>query len=125
MPFDWNIFERVVSSAYRVSATPYQLHEVLTVFDYFLERYATYRGEEHPLIRREQAAKYIRAMPYFYPEDHNGTQDPDIIPEWYPDMIDRYFQTSFPGCNYRMGHFFSGTIRENKYYEAILRGGWI
>lgn len=125
MSFDFSIFERMVSGAYRVVCTPYTLPEVLAVFHYFLATYTQVRGEEHPPLRREQVERFIRAMPYFYPEDNDGTQKADIKPIWYPDIIDNYFSTFFPRCNYRMNHFFSGKVRENRVCEAVLRGGWI
>lgn len=34
-------------------------------------------------------------------------------------MIDAYFETEFYDCNYRINHFFSGQIRELRFYEEI------
>ena len=121
--FDFEIFERVVSGAYQSTQSVYRLEEVLDVFRYFLCRYSQERGEDHPPLRREQVAKFIRSMPYFYPEDHSVNDLPDIEAELYPDLINAYFQTYFPRCDYRMGHFFAGQVRELRFYETMLKGG--
>ena len=97
-------------------STPYTLDEVLSVFRYFFQGYEIVTGERHPSIRREQIARIVETMPYI---DQNHRGSADIEPEDYPCLIDAYFRTDFRNCNYRINHFFSGQIRELRFYEQI------
>ena len=42
----------------------------------------------------------------------------DIDPDCYEDMIDRHFRTRYRNCDYNINHFFSGRIRELRFYET-------
>ena len=41
-----------------------------------------------------------------------------IEPFNYKEMIDNYFYTHYPNCDRNICHFFSGKIRELKFYET-------
>ena len=36
----------------------------------------------------------------------------------HPPMIDQHFQTRYRRCDYNINHFFSGRIRELRFYET-------
>lgn len=112
-------FREIAAAAYKDAGTPYTLEEVLSVFDYFFASYEAARGEPHPPIRKQQMIRIMEAMPYIDQQDRgNGTVD--MKAEYYPALIDAYFKTDFPNCNYRINHFFSGRIRELRYYEELF-----
>ena len=115
--FNFASFTRVVENVYNTVSTPYSLDNVLSVFRYFFEEYEAATGQIHPGIRRDQIARIVAAMPYIDMQTHGTAAD--IDPEDYPDMIDAYFQTDFPDCDYRINHFFSGQIRELRFYERL------
>ena len=104
--------------AYKEVNTPYSFEEVLGVFEYFFDAYRNVIGEAHPPIRKEQIARIMKAMP-FYDGVPNNSGCADIIPEAYPVLIDKYFETPFQDCNYRINHFFSGDIRTLRMYEEV------
>lgn len=104
--------------AYRGIESPYTFNEVLDVFEYFFNAYENATGEAHPPIKKEQIARIIKVMP-FYDEVPNASGCADIIPEAYPVLIDKYFETPFRNCNYRINHFFSGDVRTLRMYEEL------
>lgn len=95
---------------------PYTKDEMLNVFAYFFDSYSCRFGQEHPPLRREQIRRIIQRMPFF--DDHRG-RDVDLDAEYYPALIDSYFATPFRNCDYRINHFFSGRVREVRFYDAI------
>lgn len=42
----------------------------------------------------------------------------DHASEGYLILIDQHFQTEYQNCDYRINHFFSGSIRELRFYET-------
>lgn len=135
MLFDFDIFARVTLSAYReVGNSPYSFEEVLGVFKYFFDTYEYMMGCSHPPIKRAQVIRIIEAMPFYdrrvpcveYENEGYGEEweyvavyREDIAPEDYPILINAYFNTWFPMCNYRINHFFSGDIRALRMYEEL------
>lgn len=116
---DYKIFVRLVAREGQRVRSPWPLADSLAVLLYFLMRYEQYRGERHPPVRAEHIRCYIHALPYFHPEDEDGVSLGDLEPYHYPLIIDAYFETEFPGCDYRMAHFFSGIVRELRYREVF------
>lgn len=116
---DYKVFVQLVAREGHGVPSPWPLADSLAVLLYFLMRYRQHRGEDHPPLRSEHIRKYIHALPYFYPEDEDGTRPGSLEPYHYPFIIDAYFQTEFPGCDYRMAHFFSGIVRELRYCEIF------
>ncbi|MGI6013709.1 MAG: hypothetical protein ACOX7K_05435 [Oscillospiraceae bacterium] len=117
--FNIREFREVATAAYREAETTYTLGEALSVFTYFFAAYEAARGEPHPPIRKQQIIRIMEAMPYIEQADR-GNGIVDIEAEYYPALIDAYFKTDFPNCNYRINHFFSGRIRELRYYEELF-----
>ena len=97
-------------------AYPYSLETVLSVFSEFFRSYERYRGEPHPPLKRGNIRRYILLMPYT-----SGSQETaeEIDEDLYPCMIESYFNAKFKGCDYRIGHFFSGDIRLLRVYETM------
>lgn len=116
MIFDFDRFSQIAASVYPGGA--YSLEDALTVFRCFFEKYEEKMGEPHPPIRASQIARIILDMPYVEAFDKMCTIA-DISPDAYPALIDRYFQTPFKNCNYRINHFFTGRIRENRLFEEL------
>lgn len=113
--FDFDKFSSITASVYADS--PYSLAEVLEVFRYYFEQYEAYTGAPHPPIRAVQIERVIREMPYIDETDKaNSTMD--IDPDCYEDMIDKHFRTRYRNCDYNINHFFSGRIRELRFYET-------
>ncbi len=117
MQFDFKVFSTIAEKAYRLVDSPvYSLDEVLAIFGYYFQKYEDIFGGVHPNIRTEQIASIIERMPYV-DDEHGRTQD--IDPESYQDLIDQHFRTQYRNCNYRINHFFSGSIRALRYYETL------
>lgn len=115
MLFDFDKFSEITASVY--ADGPYSLEEVLGVFGYYFEQYEAYTGAPHPPIRASQIEHIIQEMPYIDETDkHHSTMDVD--PDCYEPMIDQHFQTRYRNCDYNINHFFSGRIRELRFYET-------
>ena len=116
MIFDFNRFADITASVYPGGA--YSLEEALSVFRYYFERYEEHTGRPHPPIRASQIVRICQDMPYINREC-NGGRYADIEPEDYPVLIDKYFATKYRNCDRNINHFFSGRIRELKFYEGL------
>ena len=120
MLFDFDRFTISVKLAYRRCYEPiYTLDEVLQVFRYYFGTYEYILGKAHPVINLRQIADIINIMPYVL-DDAEQTLQPDIDPACYEAMIDQHFNTVYNGgnCDYNINHFFSGRIRDMRYYET-------
>lgn len=114
MLFDFQTFSRLVERVYQ--GGPYTSDEVLWVFEYYFWRYEEEFGRPHPHIRLEQIERIVRIMP-FIDRDSIGGGMYDIDPEHYKEIIDQHFRTAYRNCDYNINHFFSGQIRELRFYE--------
>lgn len=117
MLFDFDKFKRIAASVYPRKAV-YPFEDAMSVFRYFFEKYEEVTGEPHPPIRASQIVRICQDMPYIDQQSKGGSYA-DIDPDAYPELIDKYFQTPFRNCNYRINHFFSGRIRELRFYEEL------
>ena len=116
---DFERFSKIAKNCYP-DGLPYSLDDCLSVFSYFFQMYQETMGIEHPPIKPRQIQELMRRMPYI--DDiglNNSGKCEDIDVSTYPYIIDLYFQTSYKNCDYRIGHFFSGKIREIKLFEAM------
>lgn len=119
MLFDFNTFSKLVKKVY--TEGPYTLEQVLSVLHCYFSSYELRFGVAHPNIRMEQIQRIVRIMPYMSQEEQ-GAVCADIEPEEYKDIITRHFQTKYRSCDYNINHFFSGRVRELRFYEACLGG---
>lgn len=113
-------FVRLIVSAKlayrRCGSCAYSFEEVLQVFRYYFETYELIFGEAHPMISIDQIARIIDCMPFIF----DGGKMIDIYPDEYETIIDQHFNTKYmAGCDYNINHFFSGRIREMRYYETL------
>lgn len=113
-------FVRLIVSAKlayrRCGSCAYSFEEVLQVFRYYFETYELIFGEAHPMISIDQIARIIDCMPFIF----DGGKMIDIYPDEYETIIDQHFHTKYmAGCDYNINHFFSGRIREMRYYETL------
>ena len=117
MQFDFKAFAVFAAKAYNeLGESPYTLDDVLSVFDCYFQTYEDRMNEPHPFLKLEQIKRIVKIMPYLSLNTHG---DVDIEPEAYPDIIDQHFQTQYRSCDYNINHFFSGMIRELRYYERV------
>lgn len=116
MKFDFERFSRIAASVYN-EGNPYSLGEVLGVFSAYFQRYEQHTGHPHPPIRASQIARIIQDMPWM---DTVGKRSyiADIEPDCYPIIIEQHFKTRYRRCDYGINLFFSGRIRELRYYET-------
>lgn len=114
MFFDFDTFTKLATKVY--SGGPYTLDQVLRVFKYYFSCYENAMGHPHPNIRMEQIRHIIQVMPYIDRNDV-GAYMADIEPEAYEYLIDQHFKTRYRNCDYNINHFFSGRIRELRFYE--------
>ncbi len=115
MLFDFETFSMLVKKVYKES--PYTLEQVLWVFRYYFMCYEAAMGKPHPNIRLEQIRHIVEAMPYIDREAVGGCFV-DIDLNEYQEIIDQHFRTSYRNCDYNINHFFSGQIRELRFYET-------
>lgn len=115
MQFDFNRFSKIAATVYEED-NPYSLMECLGVFRCYFQTYEDFRGHPHPPIRAAQIAHIMSEMPYIVQEDRGGYEE-DIDPEAYETVIRLHFKTEYRRCDYNINHFFSGRIRELRWYE--------
>lgn len=116
---DFERFERIVRKQWAIldhdgGFTLFSVDDCLKVFRCFFDTYAQFRRALHPPLKAEQVRRIMIAMPYVV---YNGEVD-YIPPDLYPFMIWRYFNTQYR-ADYRINHFFSGRVREMKFYESM------
>lgn len=118
---DFERFEGIVRKQWailnkNVEVLPYTVGDYLGVFRCFFDTYEECRGEPHPPLKAEQVRRIMLRMPFiiFAGECY------DIGPGDYTEaLIPAYFNTEYRACNYRINHFFSGRVREMKFYEIM------
>ena len=116
MLFDFERFTISAKLAYRrCGEGAYSLEDVLHVFQYYFETYEMIFDEAHPAISIAQIARIIDRMPFIF----DGGKMIDISPDEYETIIDQHFNTRYKNCDYNINHFFSGRIREMRYYETL------
>lgn len=117
MLFDFDKFSDVTTSIFPTG--PYSLEDALEVFRYYFQKYEEHTGLPHPPIRARQIIRIVQDMPWLY-EDNRSGYYPDVSGNDYRAMIDRHFATKYKRCDYNINHFFSGKIRELRFYETCL-----
>ena len=112
-------FERFINTAreFYPKNIVYSFADCISVFKYYFDAYSHFTGKDHPVLTGKQMQSIMKKMPVLVGEAARGACD--IEPNEYKSVIDRYFGTFFPDCDYRILHFFSGRIRESKYFEAL------
>lgn len=116
MLFDFEKFSDITASVYPGGA--YSLEDALSVFQYYFKKYEEHTGRPHPPIKASQIVRICQDMPYIS-QACSGGRYADIEPEDYPTLIDKYFATKYRNCDRNINHFFSGRIRELKFYEEL------
>lgn len=119
MYFDFERFSRTVQKVYQsCDGIAYTLNDVLSVFNYYFSVYERYMRRIHPYIKIAQIESIMCKMPIiFRTHAEYGEFYPSV--DDYVLMIDRYFDTPYKCCDRNINHFFSGAIREMKYYETL------
>lgn len=123
-PFDWKILEREIKKSCDNLDVNGELREdVIEVIEYYYDTYMWKNGKEHPRLSQEKMDDVVFRL-IADTSDNGGSvfvlgdvADADS----YKIMIDAYFATDFPNCDYSICHFVSGTIRDNRFYEKCYR----
>ena len=119
MLFDFDRFTIAAKLAYRRrKGSAYSFDDVLKVFKYYFDTYEMVFDTAHPMISVGQIAKIIDKMPFIQDEDYETRHMPDISPDNYMEIIDQHFITKYRKCDYNINHFFSGRIRDMRFYEV-------
>lgn len=95
---------------------PFTVDECMYVFRYFFDTYHRVKGEDHPPLKAGYIRSIMEKMPYI---ETSFDEIVELTTDDYRAMIESYFKTFFANCDYRISHFFSGHIREMRYYECI------
>lgn len=110
MRFDYEIFERQLLKAYNtLPHCAFTFEECRAVFNYYFQIYTECTGREHPPIKSEKLVEFLG----------NIELDGLLEPIDYRYIINRYFETPFRNCDRNICHFFSGRIRELRFYETL------
>lgn len=112
MLFDFDTFADIVESVFPAEDTVFTLHESLFVFREYFRQYEEKTGRAHPNISTRQIVNICAKM-------HDLEEGVTIYPEIYPFLIRRHFRTKYRNCDYNINHFFSGKIRQLRYFEVF------
>jgi len=123
-PFDWKILEREIKKSCDNLDVDGELREdVIGVIEYYYDTYMWKNGKEHPRLSQEKMDDVVFRL-ITDTSDNGGSMFVlgDVADvDSYKIMIDAYFATDFPNCDYNICHFVSGTIRDNRFYEKCYR----
>ena len=112
---EYEQLEKIIRWIYKTTDTEhFSVDDCLKVFDLYFSAYSDFNGKSHPVPSYKQIATIIEKMP-FADDDRKIPLDA----ESYEVLIPAYFLIRFPNCDYNISHFFSGKIRENRYYETL------
>jgi hypothetical protein len=110
------IIKRECNELAKEGNIPYLLdgfvQSAIDIFRYYFQMYENTFDKPHPLIKPMQIKKIVLDI------WHGDFDDMDD----YRAMIDKHFQTKYSNCDYNIIHFFSGDIRQMRYYETCYRG---
>lgn len=116
MKFDFETFARLAEKCYEPG--PYSLDDVLMVFKLYFKQYEQRLGRPHPNIRMEQIRRIVAVMPYLANDGYGmASKVADLFPDLYEYIITQHFNTNYRNCDYNINHFFSGKIRQLRYFE--------
>lgn len=86
---------------------------IKSILDYYLKTYKYNRGQEHPNLRKEQWKRIEENLNLY-------TKEYDLDIGGWIIMIDGHFKIRYEqNCDYKLLHFISPKIIENRYYEKI------
>lgn len=116
MKFDFERFRNILRMVYADDLTPYSFEEVSNVFFRYFSTYEEYMNRPHPPIKAEQISRIIERMHCW---DDEFSRTTDVSPECYDYLIPQHFKTKYRHCDFNINHFFSGRIREMRYYDSL------
>lgn len=116
MLFDFDRFQGFLRRAYAGAHTSYSLEEVSDVFLQYFTAYERKTGSAHPPIRTEQIKRIIEKMDSW--DDEFGRTE-YVLHCTYKYIIPQHFKTKYRRCDFNVNHFFSGRIREMRYYDSL------
>lgn len=111
-----SLFDRLAAAVYREDEA-WPLEGYLQVFHKYFDTYEECFRKAHPHISRANIRGLMDKMPYLTCESRYGTGE-YLEPGDYEAMIERYFEIDWPNSDYNINHFFSGQIREMRFYES-------
>lgn len=117
MIFDFDKFANITARVFP-DDVGYSLGDALSVFKYYFERYEEHTGHPHPAHPGRPDRADHPAMPWLC-ETSKFSSCVELEPFCYPPLIDKHFATKYRNCDYNINHFFSGKIRELRFYEEL------
>ena len=105
---DFKIFEKQLIKTYSLSDCKFALDDCKMIFLEYFKEYQVFTGKEHPPLRTSKLIELLNVI------DGDGLFEPTD----YPYLIESYFNTAFKGCDYNICHFFSGRVRELRFFET-------
>lgn len=120
MFFNFKLFSQDVQAVYMAFEDyPFELKEVLGIFEMYFESYEREMNQTHPFITRTAIFKILEDMPFVC--DRHYDRFINLNVDDYRLIIDRHFQTVYKFCDFNIIHFFSGRIRLLRFYESSGR----
>lgn len=115
---DHEILTRQLIAVHRENAAtlPWDIMTYCEVIGLFISEYKKHIGRDHPNFTKRSLLVIMERLPAIYDEQFDDWIDLDT--DDYRAMIPKYFQTSFPHCDYSMHHFVSGNIRLMRWFET-------
>lgn len=89
----------------------YDANYCYKVIEYFFKRYKEITGANHPKLKQTNIEKVIDKIMDF-------ASEADIDIEQWQQLTDKYLNTKFD-CDYRINHFLSEGILQNRFYEEL------
>lgn len=94
----------------------FQSEDIETILDIYYRTYAHRFGENHPKLKREQLERIYDQISEFLAEmDWVGVE----VEQAY-ELVEKYFETTFSNCDYKLNHFASVEILKNRYFETLF-----
>lgn len=93
----------------------FQSEDIETILNAYYRSYEHRFGENHPKLKREQLKRIYDQISEFLAEmDWVGVE----VEQAY-ELVEKYFETPFANCDYKLNHFASVEILKNRYYETL------
>lgn len=113
--FDFEKFQKILEHVYPECYTDFSLDDTSSVFLQYFIAYEEHTGHAHPPIKAEQIKRIVEKMDSW--DDGFGRTE-FVLPFQYEYMIYQHFKTKYRRCDFNINHFFSGRIREMRYYDS-------
>ncbi len=105
-------FRGVLVHVYQEGRFDYSFEDAWHVFTFYFRKYREWCGEDHPILSRKIVKEIVEKMP------RTKENEFELDPECYEDLIEQHFKTEYNDCDYNICHFFSGRIRDLRFFDC-------